>query len=94
MVIFLCDDYVRLNVESPEVEAMKHVLRFGLATPESESYKRTLRFFNIAARLNMDLQMVLCNRLYGLTKDVISSKYSEAAFRNVVRRFLTKRREN
>ena len=79
-MIFLCDDYVCFNSETTE--------------NRNEARKRMLRFFSIATRLNMDLQMVLCNRLYGLTKDVISSKYSEAAFRNVVRRFLTKRREN
>jgi len=39
------------------------------------------RFFVMAGQLPMELQMVLCNRVYGLTKDTILAKNSETAFR-------------
>jgi len=45
----------------------------------------TLRFFKIATSLPLDLQMVLCNRMFGSHKDVIPSKIAEPAFRWLAR---------
>lgn len=73
MIVFLCDDYVRVNSLTPEAR--------------TEAKRLTARFFSIASRLNMDLQMVLCNRLFGLTKDVVSSKFSETAFKSITRKY-------
>ena len=39
------------------------------------------RFFTIASKLPMELQMVLCNRLFGLARDVVLLKFSEPAFK-------------
>ena len=39
------------------------------------------RFFRIAIQLPLELQMVLCHRLMGSTKEIISGKDSEAAFK-------------
>ncbi len=39
------------------------------------------RFFNIAAQLPIELQMLLCNRVYGLSRTLIPYADSEAAFR-------------
>ena len=42
-----------------------------------------VRFFSIAMKLPMELQMILCNRVYGSRKDSILSKHSEPAFRSL-----------
>ena len=44
------------------------------------------RFFCIAAQLPIELQMVLCYRLVGSAKEIISGKESEAAFKELARR--------
>jgi len=41
----------------------------------------TQRFFEIASRLPLELQMVLCSRALGSAKNVITSAMSEPAFR-------------
>jgi hypothetical protein len=45
------------------------------------------RFFNIASYLPMELQMVLCYRVFGSSKENIKSKDSEAAFKSLARTF-------
>ena len=50
------------------------------ATGVKAGAKRT-RFFNIARRLPLELQMVLCFRQVGSTKEIISGKDSEVAFK-------------
>ena len=44
------------------------------------------RYFTIASQLPLELQMVLCFRLVGLNKEIISGKDSEVAFKEVARR--------
>ena len=44
------------------------------------------RFFNIAARLPLELQMVLCFRQVGSDKEIIPGKESEIAFKELARR--------
>jgi len=46
------------------------------------------RFFNIARRLPLELQMVLCHRVMGSTKEIIAGKESEEAFKELARRLL------
>ena len=46
------------------------------------------RFFNIARQLPLELQMVLCYRLFGTTTEIIAGKESEAAFKCLARRLL------
>lgn len=43
------------------------------------------RFFAICSQLPLDLQMVLCSRMFGSGKDVILSRDSEAGFRWLAR---------
>jgi len=43
------------------------------------------RFFAVAASLPMDLQMVLCNRLFRSGSNIVSSAHSEAGFRWLAR---------
>jgi len=44
------------------------------------------RFFNIATQLPLELQMVLCYRAGGSTKEIIPGRESEAAFKDLARR--------
>ena len=44
------------------------------------------RFFSIASQLPLELQMVLCFRQVGSTKEIISGKESEVAFKELARR--------
>jgi hypothetical protein len=39
------------------------------------------RFFNIASQLPLDVQMVLANRLVGLTKNIINGQYMDPVYR-------------
>ena len=52
----------------------------GLLRVRKEPW-RAARFFRIAARLPLELQMVLCQRLTGSSLEVISEMDSEEAFR-------------
>ena len=44
------------------------------------------RFFSIATQLPLELQMVLCYHVVGETKEIISGKDSEVAFKELARR--------
>jgi ankyrin repeat protein len=46
------------------------------------------RFFNIAGKLPMEIQMILCHRVFDSMKNGIASKYSEPAFRGLARKLL------
>ena len=46
------------------------------------------RFFDITRRLPLDLQMMLCFRLVGSGKEIISGKDSEVAFKSLAKRLL------
>jgi len=63
-VVFLCDDF--LSLPSPDKR-----------TPAAAT---AVRFFNIGRALPMELQMVLCRRVYGSSKQHVLSKDSEMAF--------------
>jgi len=47
-----------------------------------------LRFFKIITQLPLELQMVLCYRLVGSGKDIISGKDSEEAFKSLAESLL------
>lgn len=56
---------------------------FVALTPRAPA--QVVRFLRIAHKLPMDLQMVLCNRLFGSPKDNVPSKYSEPGFKLLAR---------
>jgi hypothetical protein len=66
MTVFLCDDYLR--IKEP--------------TASSTTSAGCVRFFNIISTLPMELQMVLCYRVCGLSKETILSRDSEPAFKS------------
>ena len=43
-----------------------------------------MRFFEMAAVLPIELQMVMCNRLFASPKDSVLTKHSELAFRGLI----------
>jgi len=51
-------------------------------TPPSPAAK----FFLVVAQLPLELQMVMCYRVVGSSKEIISGKNSEAAFKCLVKR--------
>jgi len=75
----VCDGYLRpkpLPENVPEVE-----IKFNT---------NTLRFFRIAESLNMDLQMLLCNRVFGLSRTIMPFETRNASFQKMFKLFLTK----
>ena len=51
---------------------------------------KTSRFLRIAVQLPMELQMVLCNRLFGSGKDHVLTNHSEPAFKKLARKLLVR----
>jgi len=58
----------------------------GLLQIKATTPSPAARFFNIARRLPLELQMVLCFRLVGSDKEIIHGKDSEVAFKELARR--------
>jgi len=50
------------------------------STPTS---RKAARFFQIAQHLPLELQMVLCNRVFGVEKVMVLTKHSEPAFQKL-----------
>jgi len=55
-------------------------LRLGMGAPEA-----TTRFYHICSQVPLELQMTLCNRMFGSAKDLIMSRDSEPAFKWLAR---------
>jgi len=70
LVIFLCDDLLAVRAKS---------------SPFGTSIRKAARFFQIVQRLPMELQMVLCNRVFGAAKNSVLTKDSEPAFKKLGR---------
>ena len=51
----------------------------------AKTKSQTGRFFTICSQLPLDLQMVICNRMFGSMKDMILSRDSEPGFKWVAR---------
>ena len=56
--------------------------------PEPENRKKIWRFLAIALALPMELQMMMCNRIYGSSKDLVLTKQSEPAFKALAKEFI------
>jgi len=69
LVIFLCDDLVSVRAES--------------STTSTSTTKKIARFFKISQSLPMELQMVLCHRVFGAGKNIVLTKHSEPAFKKL-----------
>jgi len=73
LTVFLCDDLLELK------PAPNHAAAAAAA----------LRFFTITSKLSMELQMILCHRAVGSTKQNILCKDPEAAFKDLARALLS-----
>jgi len=60
----------------------------GLLQIKDTTPSPAARFFNIAAQLPLELQMVLCHRVVGSGKEIIPGKYSEVAFKELAERLV------
>jgi len=60
-----------------------------LKSPASDDRQITqaTRFFKMTSRLPLELQMIVCNRVFRVSRDLISTKDSEPAFRYLVHTF-------
>ena len=56
---------------------------FTLTQLESPDISDIKRFFNIAKRLPIEMQMTLCNRIFGLSDDLITKAALEKALRHL-----------
>jgi len=74
LIVFFCDGYF---AKSP--------LQVDNTVVEAEKVLRSHRFFDIAHRLPLELQMVLSNRLFWKSGDLIPHKCREEAFQAVLR---------
>jgi len=73
-VVFLCDGLVTLpSLDSPTTST------------KTVAEEEATRFFGIAGRLPMELQMVLCHRVVGSTRDIIQTKDTEVALKSLVK---------
>jgi len=60
----------------------------GLLQIKDTTANPAARFFNLARRLPLELQMMLCFRQVGSFKEIIPGKESEAAFKELARKLL------
>lgn len=85
LVVFLCDG---LLVVKQQRNAGKHERNLHVASEKStERIEKAGRFFRIAGRLPLELQMMLCYRVYGSDQVNISSTMAEEAFRDLANAF-------
>jgi ankyrin repeat protein len=80
VTVFLCDDFLRLK--EPTSSSSSSSLS---VTDTTIAIAATFRFFRIAKNLPMELQMILCYRVFGSGKENILLKDSEAAFNQLVK---------
>ena len=74
MIIFLSDDFLVFK-ERPEN-----------ADEEKGDPNKLKRFFKITRVLPIELQKVVCNRLFGSARDLVRAVHSEAAFKRMAQR--------
>ena len=82
---------VRLELDwydnvAAEMFALVVFVSDGLLQTKETTPSPAARFFEIAARLPLELQMVLCFRQMGSDKEIILGKESEVAFKELARR--------
>ena len=75
LTVFLCDDLLQLKPAS-------------LASTPNPADSAATRFFDIASKLPMELQMILCGRAVGSMKQNILRKDLETAFKALARALL------
>ena len=75
-----------LDELAAEMFAMVDFVSDGILQIKDTTPSPAARFFTIAAQLPLELQMVLCFRSVGSTKEIIPGKDSEVAFKELAKR--------
>jgi len=75
LTIFLCDELLQLKPDASSIS-------------NSVATNGAFRFFSIVSKLPMELQMLLCHRVVGSTKQNVLHQDSEDAFKFLARMFL------
>ena len=73
LVVFLCDDLLAVGTES------------SVSSSSSSPLRKAARFFRMTQHLPMELQMMMCNRVFGAGKNSVLTKHSEPAFKKLGR---------
>jgi len=68
-MVFLSDDFLVIVARQHENEV--------------KEVRQTRRFWSLAMKLPMELQMLLCNRVFESGRDLVLTKHSEPAFRKL-----------
>jgi len=72
LIIFICDGFLSFATPDPSIRYQ-------------ESWRsRIARFLRIATSLPMELQMLLCHRVFGCPMNNIPTRLSESAFRRLI----------
>lgn len=77
-VLYKLSDALSTQIYATVVLASDGYLKIN--PPLTEKECDTVRFLKMATRLPLELQMILCNRMFGINKDTITSKHSFPAF--------------
>jgi len=86
-IIFVCDDLLQVTKASTPESATKP-LKASSATATDvaeEAAEDAARFYAIALKLPMELQMILCHKVYRSQLENIRTRDSEQAFRSLAR---------
>jgi len=70
LIVFMCDDHLKFKKQQNDHRQPDFV----------DNFQAKVRFFSIAKRLPMELQMLLCNRVYSSAEDSVLKKDTEPAF--------------
>ena len=73
-IVFLSDDLL-------DIKRLNNTAN----TDRKSKQHKSVKFLNVSRRLPMELQMLLCHRVFGSTKHNVTSTESEAAFRRLAK---------
>jgi len=84
LVVLLCDGYFSLLAESGgNNQLMSEGSSFGQLN-SMENGRKARKFFEIMGKLPMDLQMVICNRIYDLQETIIRPRLVNTALKLMI----------
>lgn len=73
-MVYLSDGYLKIAATWPPIRGKDD-------EKETKARESSGRFFQLMTKLPMDLQMVLCNRVFDLEDSVIKNIHSERGFK-------------
>ena len=79
-VVYLCDGFFVTRRPQAAKGSVPGIQRY-LASPGQMG---AVRFFGVVSRLPLELQMIISNRVYGLSRDSVPGEERETSFRQLV----------